>query len=49
MQEYKLNMIKVQNLLAQSFALEAKLNDKTAGMSDVLEQLNAAAQSAEND
>lgn len=49
MQEYKLNMIKVQNLLAQSFDLKAKLKDKTGGMSDVLKQINAAGQSAEND
>ena len=49
MQEYKLNMIKTQNLLAQSFALTAKLNDRTAGMSEVLQQINAAGSSAEND
>lgn len=49
MQEYKLNMIKVQNLLAQHFDLKAKLKDKTGGMSAVLEQINAAGQSAEND
>ncbi|MBM6552044.1 DUF4856 domain-containing protein [Marinomonas ostreistagni] len=49
MQEYKLNMIKVQNLLAQSFDLKAKQKDMTGGMSDVLKQINAAGQSAEND
>lgn len=49
MKEYKLNMIKAQNLLAQHFSLKAKLEDKTAGMSDVLNQINAAGKSAEND
>ncbi|RDL43239.1 DUF4856 domain-containing protein [Marinomonas piezotolerans] len=49
MQEYKLNMIKVQNLLAQEFDLKAKLEDQTGGMSEVLNQINAAGQSAEND
>jgi len=49
MQEYKLNMIKTQNLLEQSFGLKAKLNDKTAGMSAVLDQINKASHSAEND
>ncbi|GAB3481678.1 DUF4856 domain-containing protein [Marinomonas epiphytica] len=49
MQEYKLSMIKTQNLLAQAFDLKGKLNDKTAGMSAVLEQINAAGSSAEND
>lgn len=49
MQEYKLNMLKVQNLLAQSFVLEGKQKDKTGGMSNVLKQLNSASHSAEND
>ena len=49
MQEYKLNMLKVQNLLAQQFELKAKLEDKTGGMSDVLKQIDAAGKSAEND
>lgn len=49
MQEYKLNMIKTQNLLDKSFGLKAKLNDRTAGMSAVLEQINAAGKSTEND
>lgn len=48
MQEYKLNMLKVQNLLADNFALSAKLNDKTGGMDDVLKLLQSAP-SAEND
>jgi hypothetical protein len=49
MQEYKLNMIKTQNLLDKSFGLKAKLNDRTAGMSAVLDQINKAGNSAEND
>lgn len=49
MQEYKLNMIKTQNLLEKSFGLKAKLNDQTAGMSAVLDQINKAGNSAEND
>ena len=49
MQEYKLNMIKTQNLLEKSFNLKAKLNDRTAGMSAVLDQINAAGNNAEND
>ncbi|MGB7391307.1 DUF4856 domain-containing protein [Marinomonas sp.] len=48
MQEYKLNMLKVQNLLSSHFALTAKLNDRTGGMDDVLEQLKSGP-SAEND
>ncbi|MCV2403888.1 DUF4856 domain-containing protein [Marinomonas sp. C2222] len=49
MQEYKLNMIKTQNLLAKAFNLKAKLNDKTAGMNAVLDQINSAGKSVEND
>lgn len=48
MQEYKLNMLKVQNLLSSHFALTAKLNDRTGGMSDILKQLESGP-SAEND
>ncbi|TBR44277.1 DUF4856 domain-containing protein [Marinomonas agarivorans] len=49
MQAYKLNMIKTQNLLAKAFDLKAKLNDRTAGMQAVLEQIEEAGKSAEND
>lgn len=49
MQAYKLNMIKTQNLLDKSFNLKAKLNDRTAGMQAVLEQIEEASNSAEND
>ncbi|ADZ89983.1 DUF4856 domain-containing protein [Marinomonas mediterranea] len=48
MQEYKVNMIKVQSLLASKFNLSAKLKDKTAGLDNVLNQLNTGP-SAEND
>lgn len=49
MKEYQLNMIKVQNLLGKAFTLSARLNDKSSGITAVLEQLDAAANSAEND
>ncbi|TDP01104.1 DUF4856 domain-containing protein [Marinomonas balearica] len=48
MQEYKVNMIKVQNVLASQFGLSARLKDKTAGLDKVLNQLNTGS-SAEND
>ncbi|WP_191601657.1 DUF4856 domain-containing protein [Marinomonas algicola] len=49
MKEYQLNMIKVQNLLGKAFSLTARLNDKSSGITTVLEQLDAEANSAEND
>lgn len=48
MNEYKLNMLKLQVHLAEKFALKAKLNDRTAGISDLMENLNTGV-SAEND
>ncbi|MCZ2722702.1 DUF4856 domain-containing protein [Marinomonas sp. 15G1-11] len=49
MKAYQLNMLKVQNLLANAFSLKARLHDKTAGIATVLEQLDAESSSAEND
>ncbi|MFT2110543.1 DUF4856 domain-containing protein [Marinomonas sp. 2405UD68-3] len=49
MKSYQLNMIKVQNLLGKAFSLDARLNDETANIANVLKQVDAEANSAEND
>ncbi|MBJ7539413.1 DUF4856 domain-containing protein [Marinomonas transparens] len=48
MNGYKLNMLKLQAHLADAFSLQAKLNDKTGGMHDLMEQMKSGG-SAEND
>lgn len=48
MGDYMVNMIKVQRLLAETFDLQARKNDATAELHDVLESLNES-QSAETD
>ena len=46
--EYKLHMLKLQNMLADQFGLAAKVNDQTANMADLADKLGSA-DSAEND
>jgi hypothetical protein len=46
--EYKLHMLKLQNMLANQFGLAAKVNDQTANMADLADKLGSA-DSAEND
>lgn len=48
MGEYMLHMIKVQKLLADTYGLKAKKNDKTAGLSELADKLGNS-NSAEND
>ena len=45
---YKLHMLKIQNLMADKYALKAKANDATGGMADLLEKIGTK-KSAEND
>ena len=45
---YMVNMLKVQNLMAEEFGVVAKNNDKLAGISNLAEALGLA-NSAEND
>ncbi len=49
MKAYQLNMIKTQNLLGKAFSLNARLNDETANITNVLKQVDAESNSAEND
>ena len=45
---YMVNMLKVQNLMAEEFGIVAKNNDKLAGISNLAEALGLA-NSTEND
>jgi hypothetical protein len=45
---YKLHMLKIQNLMADKYALKAKVNDATGGMAALLEEVGTK-KSAEND
>ena len=45
---YKLHMMKIQELMAKRYALKAKSNDVTSGMSELIEKLGTK-KSAEND
>ena len=45
---YKLHMLKIQNLMAEKYALKAKVNDATGGMDALLEKVGTK-KSAEND
>ena len=47
-EEYMVNMLKVQNLMSEEFGVVAKNNDKLAGISNLAEALGLA-NSAEND
>ena len=49
MDEYMLQMLKVQQLMVDSFGVKARMNDVLAGMDDLAEKLGAKAASAEND
>lgn len=46
---YQLNMLKVQDILAKEFGVEARANDGTAGLADLIKQLDSDSGGAETD